>query len=337
LMPVPGHTGEYEWTGYVPFEEMPYRYNPAQGFLVTANHAVVDDEYPYLVSLEWSNGDRAARITEMIQAKAKLSAEDIRDIQADTLSLSAKKILPYFLSLNPQPQELREALGILGRWDFRYDKDSPGAAIFGAAVTHLFRDTYLDEMGINIFKDYFGSSSMVGVAIQKGLEDPNWPWFDDKRTAAVETREDILLRALKDGVDDLTKRLGPDMPKWKWGAVHTATFRNQSLGKSGIAPVEMILNRGPIPVNGAGDVVLSTPFDPTRPYEIILLPSQRQIVDLSDFAKSLSMHTTGQSGHAYNKHYGDMIPYWRDVKYHPMLWTPQLVEQNAVDTLILRP
>ncbi|MDH7488246.1 MAG: penicillin acylase family protein [Anaerolineae bacterium] len=337
LMPVPGHTGEYDWLGYVPFEEMPYLFNPSQGFVVTANHAVVDEKYPYLVSLEWSSGYRAARITQLIQAKAKLSAEDIQAIQADTLALGAKEILPYFLNLKPQAHELRQALEILKGWDYRFDKDSAGAAIFGAVVLHLVRDAYLDEMGASIFKQYFASSSMTTVAIAKGLEDPNWPWFDDKRTAQVETRDDILLRALKDAVDDLTKRLGPDMPRWKWGSVHTATFRNQSLGKSGIAPIEALLNRGPVPVNGAGEVVNNTPFNIMRPYEVSVLPSYRQIIDLADFTRSLSMHTTGQSGHTYHKRYDDMILYWRDVKYHPMLWTREQVERAAVATLVLIP
>ncbi|MGB9593039.1 MAG: penicillin acylase family protein, partial [Anaerolineae bacterium] len=164
LMPVPGHTGEYEWLGYVPFEEMPYLFNPSQGFVVTANHAVVDDKYPYLVSLEWSSGYRAARITEMIQAKPKLSAEDMQAIQADTLALGAKEVLPYFLNLKPQAMELRQALEILRGWDYRFDKDSAGAAIFGAALLHLVRDAYLDEMGASIFKQYFASSSMTTVA-----------------------------------------------------------------------------------------------------------------------------------------------------------------------------
>lgn len=337
LMPVPGNTGEYDWTGYVPFEEMPYRYNPEQGFLVTANHAVVDDEYPYLVSLEWSNGDRAARITEMIQAKDKVSAEDIQAIHADTLSLGAKEVLPYFLNLNPSSQELRQALDILRNWDLRLDKDSAGAAIYGALTLHLARDTYLDEMGASIFKKYFTASSMTTVAMEEGLKDPNWPWFDDKRTASVETRDEILLRVLKDAVDDLTRRISPDMPNWTWGDVHVAVFRNQSLGKSGIAPIESMLNRGPIAANGANDVVNNEPFNVMAPYEVSLLPSYRQIIDLSDFTKSQSMHTTGQSGHTGNKHYGDMIPMWRDVKYHVMLWTQQQAEHSAVDTLVLRP
>lgn len=337
LMPVPGHTGEYEWLGYVPFEEMPYLFNPSQGFVVTANHAVVDEKYPYLVSLEWGSGYRAARITEMIQAKPKLSVEDMQAIQADTLALGAKEILPYFLNLQPQAQELRQALEILRGWDYRFDKDSAGAAIFGAALLHLIRDTYLDEMGANILKQYFGATSMTTVAMIRGLEDPNWPWFDDKRTGQVETRDDILLRALKDAVDDLTKRLGPDMPRWKWGNVHTATFQNQSLGKSGIAPIEALLNRGPVPVNGAGEVVNNTPFSVMRPYGVTVLPSYRQVIDVADFTRSQSMHTTGQSGHTYHKHYDDMILYWRDVKYHPMLWTREQVEKAAVDTLILKP
>jgi len=338
LMPVPGDTGEYEWTGYIPFEALPYLYNPPQGFIVTANNAVVDEHYPYLISLEWSSGYRAARITELLQAKAKLSVADIQAIQADTLSLPAEDFMPYLLELTPESLELGQAIEILRDWDYRSDRDSAGAAIYGAVITHLVRDTYLDEMGINIFKDYLRSAPLVTVALLDGMSNPEWRWFDDARTAqVVETRGDILLRALEDAVDDLTMRISPDMPRWKWGDVHTATFRNQSLGESGIGPIEKLLNRGPLPVNGTAEVVNNTPFSVADAYEITALPSYRQIIDLSDFRNSVSMHTTGQSGHTYNKHYDDMIPMWRDVKLHPMLWTPEQVEQAAVDTLVLEP
>ncbi len=77
LMPVPGHTGEYDWTGYIPFEDLPYRFNPPEGFIVTANNAVVDEQYPHLIALEWASGFRAARITELIQSKEKLSVADM--------------------------------------------------------------------------------------------------------------------------------------------------------------------------------------------------------------------------------------------------------------------
>jgi len=72
-------------------------------------------------------------------------------------------------------------------------------------------------------------------------------------------------------------------------------------------------------------------------FEVLWLPSMRMIVDLADFTRSATIHTTGQSGHPYSSHYGDMIDLWRNIEYHPMLWTRQQVEDAAVSRLVLNP
>ncbi len=68
-VPVPGWTGEYEWTGYIPFEELPHLYNPPQGYIATANNRVVGDDYPYYLGSDYCTSDRARRIVEMIEAR----------------------------------------------------------------------------------------------------------------------------------------------------------------------------------------------------------------------------------------------------------------------------
>ncbi|MGD2163383.1 MAG: penicillin acylase family protein, partial [Anaerolineales bacterium] len=124
---------------------------------------------------------------------------------------------------------------------------------------------------------------------------------------------------------------------WRWGDLHTATFIKLGLGQSGIAPLERLLNRGPFEVAGSGGVPNATGYSLGTPYEVSSVPSQRMIVDLQYFENSLGMHTTGQSGHAFHRHYTDMIDPWRDIEYHPMLWTRGQVESAVDDLLTLTP
>ena len=112
---------------------------------------------------------------------------------------------------------------------------------------------------------------------------------------------------------------------------------HQPLGESGIAPLEMILNRGPVEVGGSAHTVNAASFDPEEPYVTTDGVSQRLIVDLGEFDNSLSTHTTGQSGLPFHKHYDDMIHLWQAVEYHPLLWSREMVEQNQEGLLVLEP
>ena len=153
----------------------------------------------------------------------------------------------------------------------------------------------------------------------------------------METRDDILLRALRDGYSWLRERYGGNPEQWTWGTVHTATFENQTLGKSGIGFVEAIFNRGPIPTSGGSSVVNATSWSVDEPAIVKSVPSERMILDTADWQHSLAMHTTGQSGHPFHKHYGDMILAWRDLDYHTMHWDKSALENDSEGVLRLEP
>ncbi len=332
-MPVPGWTGEYEWVGTIPYEELPSRFNPPEGFIVTANNAIVDAGYPYLIAREWAAGYRARRITDLLMAQEKFSVRDFARIQNDSYNLSAGEVLPYLLSLQPEEPELAEALERLADWDLQMRRESVPAAIYAAFWTFLMEDTFADELGQRP-----GGGDEEMVAIRYLLERPDNPWWDNVTTPdRVETRDEVLLQALADGVRWLRERLGGKMDRWTWGRIHTATFRNQSLGKSGIRLIEGLFNRGPVAVDGGTAIVNATSWSAREPAEVVGVPSMRQIVDLSDFEASLSVHTTGQSGHPYHPHYADMIPLWRDGEYHPMHWERSAIEADAEGVLQLVP
>jgi penicillin amidase len=153
----------------------------------------------------------------------------------------------------------------------------------------------------------------------------------------MERRDDIIGRALLAALDDLRERLGADSSQWTWGALHTATFDNQTLGESGVPPIESLFNRGPFATGGGKSIVNATSWDVTEGFAVTDVPSMRMLVDLSDFTRSETVHTTGQSGHAYHPHYDDMAPLWADMQYYPMLWERTAVIADAEGHLRLLP
>lgn len=333
-LPVPGWSGEYEWVDWVPYDQLPRAFNPPEGYIVTANNAVVSPDYPYFLGMDWDAGYRARRIVEMIEAEPVLGLDQLRAMQADSAVLWAREILPYVFSLTPEGTALEESIALLRAWDGQARRDSDAAAIFEMLRVHLIYAVFEDELGTELV-DRSGGTLMI--ALVNLLPEARSPWFDDRRTPEVETREDIVLRALEGAIDEMRDTLGDGMVRWRWGSLHHAVFEHQTLGRSGLAPLEWIFNRGPVEVDGAIGTLNNTGYSLGDPYSVRTVPSYRQMIDLADFNRSLSMHTTGQSGHAFHPHYDDMIPFWADVVYHPMLWDRVDVTARAEAHLILQP
>ncbi len=332
--PVPGWSGEYEWVDTIPFDALPRVYNPSEGFLVTANNAVVGADYPYLLTQDWGSAYRARRIQELIESTAIVSIEDVQAMQADTALLWAEAVLPYVTSLSPDASRLAEAIDLLETWDGCATRDSAGAALFEVFRLHLIDATIADELGDDLLED---ARPRLVDALPSLLSDGTSPWFDDVTTPEVEARDDVVLAALDAAVQDLGETQGSRMERWRWGSLHTASFENQSLGQCGIGLVESLFNRGPFPVDGSLAAVNQADYDMSEPYAVKTIASYRQVVDLGDFTESVSMHTTGQSGHPFHRHYDDMIDAWRDVDHHPMLWEREDVETEAQGVLVLTP
>ena len=333
-MPVPGWTGEYEWVDTIPFDDLPRAFNPREGYLVTANNAVVEADYPYFIAKDWDAGYRACRICQLIESETTLSVEDMKAIQADNTPVWAQEVVPYVISLSTDQPQLAAAIDLLKGWDGRATRDSAGSALFEAFRLHLIDATVADELGDDLLTK---ARPSVMDALPHMLLDQTSVWFDDAATPETETRDDILLTALEKAVEELREAQGPDMDAWRWGKSHIASFENQSVGQCGIGIVESLFNRGPFSVDGSLGTVNQADYDLSEPYAVKTIASYRQIIDLEDLTRSVSMHTTGQSGHPFHRHYDDMITSWRDVEYHPMVWNPEAVEASADHSLILTP
>jgi len=337
-VPVPGWTGDYDWMGYIPYKELPSVLNPSTHFIATANNKVVSDNYSYFMTYDWSPPYRAQRITDLLKAKEKLSVQDFRDIQADVYDIPAGIFTPYVLQLEPSTAQEKQALEILGKWDYNDRANEPAPAIYQVFYVKLLKNILQDKLGEPLFSDYLramgGSGDVHAIFMEGIMRDKDSAWFDDARTPARETRDDIVKQSLADALAELSGKFGPDPAKWQWGDIHATWFRHP-LGR--IPGLDAVFSLGPVPTAGSRYTVNVAAFDYSNPYSVVALPSYRQIIDWSDPDKSLAMHTTGQSGLAFSPHYGDMLPKWLNVEYHTMLFNRADIEAQARAVLTLKP
>ena len=339
--PVPGWTSEHDWIGIIPIEDMPRMFNPAQGYIQTANQSVLRPGSTPFIGADGAHGYRGGRIAELIVSAEDHDVVSMQQLQMDSRDGGAEVIVPYLLAVDAgEDQAVLDVQERLRGWSsggnpLQASGRSSGAAVYMAVWRHLLANVFHDELPED--QRPSGGSRWFEV-LRQLLQKPDDPWWDDTRTTDTETMDQILRASMRDGHRELTELLGDDSADWSWGALHVAPFENQSLGKSGIAPVEWLFNRtAPERVGGSESVVNAVGWRPDISYEVDWVPSQRMVVDLSDLDASTFVHTTGQSGHAFHENYDSMIAMWADGEHGPMPWSRAAVEAVSADVLTLTP
>ncbi len=336
-LPADGWAGNAEWTGWIPFDELPHTFDPPEHLIVTANNRPAPAAYPHLVGVEWTEPFRAERITDLLKAKPKLTPDDFAAIQADTRSLHAVSLLPLLLShARPRDASGQAALKILSTWDHDARADSAAAAIFQAWFHALVPAIAGDELGARVLDDYVAAERMSFVArfLVNVLTGPSAAWCDDRATPGRETCDEVVTSALDTAVADLTRRLGRDMGRWRWDRIHRAIFPHQGL--DAVAALRPLLSRS-VPNGGDWSTVDVGGVAQAHPYEQHAIPGYRQIVDLSPANDSRFLDSVGQSGHFLSPHYDDRLHDWRAVRHQPMRMTRAQAEDGAIGTLRLVP
>ncbi len=336
-LPVPGWNDDYIWTGFIPYEELPRTFNPSQGFIATANNPQVRaEDYPYLISASQYRGQRAQRITELIQNdQGGITLEDMIAIQTDLQSLSALEIIPYLKDLHFDDPLAGLARDRLLSWDAQMTMDSSEAAIFNIFWVHLLADTFHDQLPAS---QYPSGNHQDADAVYFLLQQPDSPWWDNLATPdRTESRDDILVKAFQGAYMEGVEKFGTDVGEWRWGELHTIHFKHATLGRSGISLIENIFNRGPFPTNGSESVVQKTCWSANSPYQVGCIPALRQVIDLGDLSNSRMIHSLGQSGHPMHPQYDNFIVAWRTFEYHSSNWQRGQAEALSHDLLVLEP
>ncbi|MGB3714749.1 MAG: penicillin acylase family protein, partial [Candidatus Promineifilaceae bacterium] len=337
-LPVPGWNDDYIWTGFIPYEDAPRVLNPAQGYIATANNPQIRaSEYAYDLGSFQDRGQRAGRIVELIEGIGDdISIADLQQIQTDNASVGAQEIIPFLRETSFADPNVSAARDRLVNWDTQMVMDSSDAALFAIFWTHLFNETYDDQLP----EDLHPSGSTIDVdSLSLLLNDEDNEWWDDVRTAnVVELRDEILERSMVLAYEDGVEMMGEELDQWRWGDMHQITYRNATLGNSGIGLIEGLFNRGPFSTSGSNaDVIQKTCWDVNQSFDVGCIPALRQVIDLGDLSKSTMIHNLGQSGHPMHKHYDDFVDPWRFFEYHPSNWNREDAEAGESDLLILEP
>ena len=355
--PVPGYDGLHEWTGMIPYDQLPRVYNPPSGIIVSANNELVDSAYPYFIAQDWDPGYRAARITELLKADIAhggVTLDDMSAIQTDTTVLRAQLVIPSLKGISASTGDGNAVLSAIDGWDQTCGVGSTGCAAYMAFEEQLERHLWDDDLG-SLAREYVGSTESWQGLISL-LAKPADPFWDDITTTnKKETEADIVAEALDSTGAALHSSLGADPASWTWGRLHTTTFREVTLGESGIAPLEWYFDKGPYPVAGAAGAVDATyyqfsvgyddPYDSSvkaatdlrSVFEMTNMPSYRLDVDMGQLDTARIVITTGQSGNPSDPHYGDLIDDWLDGRQVPLAFSAAAQQAATVATLTLNP
>jgi len=342
-----GNTGDYpaegwrsanDWTGsFIPFESLPSVLDPDEGRIVTANQAVIGNEYPPYLTNTWTYGYRSDRILDLLEDKARLSVDDMAAIQLDDRNTFAPTFVPYLLDILLPSPYLASGQQLLADWDYDQSVDSAAAAYFNSVWRQTLALTFRDQLPESIWPE--GGDRWYEV-MRRLLAEPNSLWWDDLDTeSVVETRDEILFLAMSRARDELVRLQSRRPVEWTWGHHHRMNLENQSLGQSDIGLVGRLFNRGSYRVAGGGDLVNATQWDASSEgFSVTAAASMRMVVSLADFDASRWINLTGASGHAFNDHYVDQTELWVDGETLPWYSSrSKIIGDEDADVLTLVP
>ncbi|HEX2391474.1 MAG TPA: penicillin acylase family protein [Solirubrobacterales bacterium] len=319
-LPKPGWSGEFEWDGTVPYEELPELTDPESGFLLTANNRTVGDEFPHHITSEWLDGFRAKRIEQLLEATEKHDVESFEAMQSDNLSLPGLETARRLGRLQPSGQRERSAIERLRGWDGRLDPETIAGTIYQAFLLRLAREVARAAIGDRDLCERWLDRADNGFTPH--VTSP-WRWHSHLMALWEEADEeligrpwdDLVLEALGGALDDLSDRFGPDPQSWRWGRVHEMEFPHP-LGEANPL-LHRLLNRS-LRAGGAQETVSQIAYDPNDPYTAVWAPSWRMVADPTDPDRSRWQMFTGQSGHPASPHYDDLQADWLDGRTQPM-------------------
>jgi penicillin amidase len=330
ILVYPGDTTRYDWKGLVPFDELPYTFNPECGYVASANCRTTPADYPYYISDWYILPYRMDRIVEMLKEKEKLSSNDFQRMQGDQKSKMAEKFTRYFLSnltVKSGFSESEKAVyEMMGKWDYTLLKERPEALIFEKWYYLTGINLVKDQMDSLLLKQFTGQKILFENFLDNMLAKPDKIWADDVTTTNVtETFGDIIGLSFQQTVKELTKEYGKVPKEWKWGDSHTFTLAHPLSGVKILNKI-LHLNRGPYHVGGSSHTVgpYENPFNKNS--EVYHGASERHIFDTGNWDRSLTIIPTGTSGIPASKHYCDQTELYINNKYHTDYFTRPKVE-----------
>jgi penicillin amidase len=306
-MPAPGWTGEYDWAGFVPFAALPSAINPPSGYFASANNKIVPDTYPYFLGRDWDLPNRAERIEALLAASSIQTPASSADIQADTLSLMAQRLVPLMTRISAADKASDQAVLLLRRWDFHMDRDQVEPLLFTAWLREFSREILFDRLG-DAVSNYWDLKPRVIEAVLTEHQD----WCDNPRQPGNKGCASRLADSLRTALVQLSQTYGADITQWRWGRAHFAVFANPVFSRIPLLRDWLGVS---IPTSGGYDTLdrgPSTVRDDAHPFAQRFGAGLRIITDLEAPNEANMMITPGQSGNPLSGHFADLLRRWRD-------------------------
>lgn len=327
---VPGWTGEHEWHGYIPHEELPAAKNPRVGYAVTCNQRVMDHDYPYYVGLWFTPEFRARRIRGRILelGPGTATVDDMATIHAERRSIPAQDFVQALTKVTSSEPRVAEAIELLRSWDGSMDRDRAEPAIYAAARARLTRSVASHVWGKAADHVLGGAEGSAALLNQLNLRIVVCMRTGD--TSLLPPGRDwpaMLLECLREGIDDLTSKLGENMPEWRWGAVHHTEPRHPLSER--FPEASRYLDPPSLPTHGDGDTPLAGSYALSDPFVATGMSVNRYIHDPSDWRNSRWIVPLGASGHPASPHYADQASLWANLEYIPQLWDWDQISREA--------
>ncbi len=335
-----GETVEFDWKGYVPFEELPNEYNPGRGYVSSANNKTAPEDYPYYIGHWFSPPTRIERIREMLEAKEKLNVADFQAMQSDCKSKLADAYLDKFVGalgksgLNDE-SELK-ALQLLREWDGDVARESAAATIFETLFMNLIREMISDELDPELTTRVLGNKTMGQHLVASALKSTTPVWFDNITTEKKETFDDVVVSGFKTTVKNLAEKLGRNPADWQWEKVHTLTIHHP-LGKLRILDLVFGMNTSTYGVPGSYHTVCPYSYSYNNGYSADHGASQRHVFDLAGWDRSATVIPTGTSGIPGSPNYCDQTEIYVNNLYHSDYFSEDKVVSNATTRMIFSP
>lgn len=320
-VPAPGWDARYDWQGWVPDDQTPRRKDPAAGWIATANHRIVDADYPHHLTHDWALPYRFRRIEQMLEARPKHTARELQAMQLDDLSLAAQRLLPYLARAEAPHALAAAAKAQLEGFDGRMAGERAAPLIFWAWQRQLARGLFADDVGLAFYEKFLSGRSFQD-ALEGVLARDDASWCDDKGTPAAETCAQQSGAALARALDELSARFGSNPASWRWDAAHQVHAEHRPFSR--VPGLDRLFELR-VPMAGDTHTVSATQVG-LRPdarsgavFQIGHSASLRAVYDVGDRARSGVMHSSGQSGNVFSPRYRDFIGPWSRGELLP-LW-----------------
>ena len=337
-LPVPGWTGEHEWKGDIPFEELPVSINPIEGYIATANNRPIGDDYPYYIAIDFTPEFRVKRVTEGLKSLNRPTAEDMAQVHAQRVSIPALAYQGVLKQMEPLDTASKAAKELLLDWDGKMDAHRVQPTIYSAMRDALLKDVLEINLTEGLAYDAwhpadrglgsFSNRLKARLVAMIGEDDCSFLREGDTWPTAV-------AKALSQAVVTLSERLGEEMNEWQWEKVHQARPKHNL--SAAFPELAELLDPPAIPISGDGDTPLQGGYSPAAAATVTSLSVARYSYDPSNWENSLWVVPLGSSGHPGSPHYHDQSETWRQVKMIPMGYDWAKIEASCETEQTLKP